>query len=459
MTEEPDERVASNGEDDYEAEYFGFLDEIEGSEPADATFEIGPDSLGGASQVRSRDEALDGGLPLLMLHREASYFKRLPDVIAGIRGSHAASLSTAAVVNLPRLKPGVAETWLTSSYGASVLIADPEVYSRDDMWGVALHEEREGPPRPTGEPRRPLMPKTAALWPYWNRPLDVGGPNRDWVREVLDAQREAGANLLLTPGTPLNEHDPVPSLHGVEQQVAWVREQLSGDERLAVNITMDGAWLASGALRAHLLNAIVESDENTWYIRVKWPFAPAYSQLADTAIIDGYRELSTVMEDQERVLLLPNSGGTGWISLAWGATGFGTGMGNVARGFTTGRVIRRKAPVPPIPPRYFERALLHTVEVTTSDALARIPGYRPCSCLYCSQLRAAQTWDSELSGAHYLLAIADQTAALAGGPNRRGMARRAVRAAIQTRDEVVRTVPLTDRDAPVHLPIWESRLL
>lgn len=427
------------------------------SEPVDAAFEVGPDSLGGSSRVRPRDQALDGGLPLLMLHREAHYFKPLADLIVEVHGSHAASLSVATVINLPRLKPQVAQTWLGSSRGASVLIADPEVYSRDDMWGRLLLEERDGPPRPD-EPGRALMPQTAALWPYWNRALANGRPDEVWIGEVLDAQRKSGANLLLTPGAPLNQHNPALSLQELHQQVAWARKQLSHDERLAVNVTMDAAWLASRPLRAHLLNAIVESDEDTWYVRVKWPTAPSYSQLVDTATLDGYRELSSIMEDEERVLLLPNTGGTGWVSLAWGATGFGTGIGNVARGFMTGRPIRRKN-YTPSPPRYYERALLHTVEVTTSDALARIPGHPTCTCANCNQLRAGPSWDQALSGGHYLLAVAAQTAALARGSGRRGVARRMVREARRTRDRVVGTVPLTDRDAPTHLALWEDRLL
>lgn len=432
-------------------------DEFDVSEPVDLDFEVGPDSLGGSSRIRPRDEALDGGLPLLMLHREFNYHRRLADVILEVHGSHAASLSVASVMSMPRLKPDVAQAWLGSSRGASVLIADPEVYSRNDMWGRMLHEERDGPPRPD-EPRKPYMPQSAAEWSYWTRELGGGQPDEAWVGEVLDAQRESGANLLLTPGAPLDHLNPLPSLQNMQQQTAWAKGQLTGDERLAVNVTIDAAWLASPVLRAHLLNAIVESDEDTWYVRAKWPSAPAHAQLLDEATLDGYRELSALMEDEERVLLLPNTGGTGWVSLAWGATGFGTGMGNVARGFTTGRPIRRRI-YTPSPPRYYERPLLHTIEVTTSDALARIPGYATCTCAYCNQLRGGQGRWEELSGAHYLLAVAAQTAALARPSGRRGVARRMVRAARRKRDQVIGTVPLTERDAPAHLPLWESRLL
>ncbi len=217
------------------------------------------------------------------------------------------------------------------------------------MWGPPLLAERDGPPRPD-DPGKPLMPqRTTPLWDYWNRDLP-SGPTAAWVEEVVDAQRQAGANLLLTPGVPLDQHVPAPALDQLEEHVAWARTSLEDGERLAVNITVEAPWLATPALRTRLLNMIVESDEDTWYVRVKWPFQQSYAQLVDGALLDGYRELSAVMEDEERALLLPTSGGTGWVSLAWGATGFGTGIGSAARGFTTGRPIRRKGPAIPPPP-------------------------------------------------------------------------------------------------------------
>ncbi len=76
------------------------FDEVE--EPDDeSTIEMGPDSLGGSSRVRSRDEALDGGLPLLLLHREARYYKSLTDLVDQMHRTSAASLGLGMVVNLP----------------------------------------------------------------------------------------------------------------------------------------------------------------------------------------------------------------------------------------------------------------------------------------------------------------------------------------------------------------------
>jgi hypothetical protein len=422
------------------------------------TVEMGPDSLGGSSHVRSRDEALGGNLPTLLIHRGSQHFKQIPDVVNQLHGTKSASLNLGIVLNLPRVKPELAQTWLSSRCAASVRIADPELFTRPDMWGPALLLERDGPPR-QDEPIKPLMPQTTTpLWDYWTRELP-SGPTSAWVADVVDAQRQAGANLILTPGLPLDQHAPVLALDQLMEQVGWARDTLQSGERLAVNVTIESPWLATSALRTRLLNSVVESDEDVWYIRVKWPLQPSYAELIDGALLDGYREISAVMEDDERILLLPTSGGTGWVSLAWGAAGFGTGIGSGARGLVTTRPVRIKGPRGAVSPRYYERPLLHSVEKTTADALARIPGYAACSCIYCLELRERPSWSNELHGAHYLLAMGEQVAALAGGSGRRGVARRMVRDALRTRDRVIGKVPLTDRDSPAHLAMWRERLL
>lgn len=433
---------------------FGLFEDTEDEQ----TIEMGPESLGGSRQVRSRDSALDDGLPLLLMHRERNYHRSLPKIIDQLHKTNAASLSLGLVVNLPRVKPDDAELWLMDSCAASVRIADPELYTRPDMWGEVLLQEQYGRPRPDEAPKE-LMPKTTTpLWDYWTQTL-ASGPTEEWVKEVIDSQRQAGANLLLTPGTPLDQYAPGPALDELERQVSWSRGSIGNGERLAVNITIDWSWLANPALRNSLLNMVVESDEATWYIRVKWPLQQGAAEPIDASLLDGYRELATFMEDEERKLLLPTTGGTGWVSLAWGACGFGTGIGTGSRGFVTKRPIRRTGPVPPAQPRYYERPILHTVEKTTADSLARVPGYAACTCTYCLELRDRPTWDGNLHGCHYLLAVGEQTAALAAGPARRQVARRMVKAACRKRDEVASRVLLTGRDAPSHLDLWQERLL
>jgi hypothetical protein len=59
---------------------------------------------------------------------------------------------------------------------------------------------------------------------------------------------------------------------------------------------------------------------------VQWPSsAKAWAQPTDEDLLIGYRKLAQIADDEERRLLLPQTGLTGWLMLAWGASGFGTG--------------------------------------------------------------------------------------------------------------------------------------
>lgn len=112
-------------------------------------------------------------------------------------------------------------------------------------------------------------------------------------------------------------------------------------------------------------------------------------------------------------------------------------------------------------PRYFERRLLHTIAKTSEDLLARLPGFVACSCGFCSRLRNSPSWDTGLSGGHYLMQVGAATSELAtpGGGGRRKIARKRVRLAQKYLIDALKSVPLSGADPPNHLPLWSQRLL
>lgn len=293
-----------------------------------------PESLGGAEGILDRDLAIDGDLPLLLLHREHYHFKHVGQAMTELHQTAAASMSLGLILNLPTRTPAQAMADIDGATKASVLIADPACYARFDQWGPKLLVERDGtrPAPPDKPPPRPLM-RRQADWPYFCEPLPAG-PTQTWVEKIIDAQRSVGANLILTPGLPLDSMAPAAALDSNRQHIDWATKTVDQDERLAVNITVGSEWLTNKSLRNRLLAEIVERDEDVWYIRVQWPaLTSTYGQLCDVTLLDAYQELAVVCEDEDKRLLLPNSGGTGWLSLSWGATGFGTGIGSKARAF------------------------------------------------------------------------------------------------------------------------------
>jgi len=170
-------------------------------------------------------------------------------------------------------------------------------------------------------------------------------------------------------------------------------------------------------------------------------------------MLRGYKRLAELAVDEERILLFPQTGLTGWFLQAFGATGFGIGLSgsdNAFREFSMGRGTRIE--------RYFEKQLLHTIERTVHDQLRRAPGYVECNCQYCRALNAREAWSHPLAAHHYALAIAElvgETARAAStGGGQHGYIRRTVRSALMFASDK----PLLDTNVPQHLAVWDRIL-
>jgi hypothetical protein len=434
------------------------LDDVD-LEDLEESVRMTPTSLGGAARAASRDAALDSGIPVLLLHREHANSALLREVASEIqRTTTPTSLAMGWVIELPRFKPSTnANTEFDDLQGVSLRIADPVLYARGDQWGPMLLQERDGANPNSTLMLRPLMTKNSTQWDYFN--TAIPSPRDRWITQVLDAQRVSGANLLLTPGLPLDSSNPQDSLDAARGDLDFCAASLHSGERLAWNITVTHEWLTSTRLRAMLLEEIVDSAHDVLYLRVKWPLASStYAQLLDVDVLVGYKEISSLASDEQRTLLLPNTGGTGWINVALGASGYGLGIGSRARAFAT----HRFAPIGGAtkPARYFERRIIHTITKVVDDALSGLPGYVACDCTFCDQLRTRATWNQPLSGAHHVLRMAHETAVLAqsGGRGPRSVARRRVRGCQQYVSAVGSTVPLVGSDNPAHLALWADLL-
>jgi hypothetical protein len=187
---------------------------------------------------------------------------------------------------------------------------------------------------------------------------------------------------------------------------------------------------------------------------VQWPSKP-WTQPTDENLLAGYRRLAQVADDEDRRLLLPQTGLTGWLMLAWGAAGFGTGPFGSNQAFLEPSDFGK-----PGLERYFERQLLHFVERTDRRLITGDPGYSQCTCPYCRPLLAtpAAAWSHKYAGLHYQYSaglLAAQTAPAAAG--RRGphsAVGKAVRAAARFADGKA----LTGNSAPSHLRTWDRLL-
>jgi len=400
---------------------------------AGATVFDGTDTTVAGPTIRDRDDALASGAPPIMLlhrpHQAAGVIQRLSaSIVAATRGG--VSLGVAAM--LPDSSEATVTQWLSAHPAAALRLADPGCFRMD----------------PTLVRISDLSDRALRWAPYLGQDeIDVG--------ELLDRQRFAGANLFLSSGRALDPTSPQRSLDTVFTSADEALSKLQAGERMALNLTMSTQWLASTALREMLFAQLVDQEQfDLWHIRVQWPAAlRAFQQPTDANLLAGYKRLGQLAYDEERRLLLPQTGSTGWLQLGFGATGFGAGP------FGAGQAFKEYSQgggggTTPVP-RYFEPSLLHYVERSVHEALSSQSDYETCDCPYCPALLAAVDWNHELArlhGLHWLGRLAAlQTTS---GRPIEAVVRRSVRAAIAAAE----SQPLAGISSPQHLRAWDRLL-
>jgi hypothetical protein len=393
----------------------------------------GPD-VREAAPLPGRDDALDGTLPLFMVHRPHQFHKAVPRLLAQLHAAAGGNLVLGVSSWLPAATVKSHAEFGSSCSAAAIRIIDPLGFIADRQ-DVRVKE-------PTDRQVR------------WAPYLRGGAVS---AADLLDMQRERGADLLLTSGRALDPSDARRSLAAACDEGDDALAELKPGERLALNLTVSADWLRRPQLLDALLTELIEQQQfGIWHVRVQWPSsARAWAQPTDEKLLAGYRKLAATADDEERRLLLPQTGLTGWLMLAYGAAGFGTGPFGSNQAFLEPA---RGGGNKPKLERYFERQLLHTVERTAHPLLTGDPRYAQCTCPYCRPLLAGSAWSHEYAGLHYLFSAGLLTAqvapAVAGRRGTYGAVGRAVRAAARFADGKA----LTGNSAPAHLRIWDQLL-
>jgi hypothetical protein len=409
----------------------------QGAGAMSVTSDIDPEEIRSAPPLLTRDEALDGNAPIFLAHRGGQHHKLLPHALARLHYAHGQNLALGAIIRLPGQTREAGREFFDRCATAAIRIADPICYMED---GNILRL-----------PKEPISPSAKARAIYLSmRESD------DWVRQVLDAQREAGANLLLTPGRALDTGNPRDSLKTLFEEAEQAVSLLEREERLALNLTLPARWLSADDLREKLFNELLDREEHEiWFVRVQWPGQRSFTQPANEKMLQGYKRLAELATDENRLLLLPQTGLTGWLMLAFGARGFGVGSSATDQAFVEPSYGRSKGASRK--ERYFEKQMLHTVERSVHDALSTESDYEECECPYCPTLLHGQAWSHELAGLHSLFSMGC-VAAQAQQDSGRGGYRAAVRRMVHEAMRFAQGKDLADTNAPQHLESWDQHL-
>jgi hypothetical protein len=136
-------------------------------------------------------------------------------------------------------------------------------------------------------------------------------------------------------------------------------------------------------------------------------FQPELTPITDRRLLDGLRELVEGCAGGDVDIFLPSAGWMGWLSGAWGASGY---SGGLSKGSWFDRM-----PTPMRNPgrreSIFERQLLRHVPWALHEQLVDDDGYDECLCASCDatngtydadeaklhQIRVAHAWSEELN--------------------------------------------------------------
>ncbi|TBL30043.1 hypothetical protein EYA84_23420 [Verrucosispora sp. SN26_14.1] len=401
-----------------------------------------------ASAIPTRDQALDGRRPLFLYHAGQPNFAQGREVLSRLHANHGSTLGLGVVTSLPRHVPNkIADVF--NCQVAAVRIADPEGFWADRG---SLVLENEDPAFHANANAGQAAARRAANMRQRAPYLDLIG-QEGFVEEVVAAQRLAGANVVLTSGRALSPSRAARSIAELIDEGDHVHSLLRSDERMALNITLPHDFMTNRPLAELLLAELLERDQfDTWYVRGQWRYNEAGPVLRDPDVLTFYKEISNLAEEEERKLIFPQSGLTGWYFLAHGARGFGTGTTGAQQAFVQYRPFARQKNITDVQ-RIFERALIHSIEFETHLSLLSQRGHVSCDCRWCEAVHQTGAYNKGTLQWHTLYAQG-QLCAAAKGVDSAGGARAAVRRIVRRAQQFREQQSLLGKDDPKHLTNW-----
>ncbi|MEV4631202.1 hypothetical protein AB0J90_33525 [Micromonospora sp. NPDC049523] len=402
--------------------------------------------------IPTRDAALDGRRSILLYHAGGTRFAQGRELLTRLHAKNGASLGLGVSVSIPRHSAKkIADVFDCSV--AALRIADPEAFWFDqEVLQLASTDPETYTHQQTGIAAARRAARLKEFAPYLHRLSD-----NYFIDEVVEAQRAAGANLILTSGRALSTSHPTRSIENLIQEGDHVHSLLSTNERMALNITLPLDFITNESLCDALLAELLEREQfDVWHVRGQWRNNEDGAVLKDPTALKFYKNLSNLAEEEGRVLLLPQSGLTGWYFLAHGARGFGTGTSMAQQAFLQHRPFARQPGIPNVQ-RIFERALLHPVEFTFHLSLRDQPKYVACDCRWCEAIDATQVYNRTTSGWHTLYNHGALTAS-ARGSDSTGGRRAAVRKILRRAQAFRNDQNLLGKNDPKHLSNWSELL-
>jgi hypothetical protein len=180
----------------------------------------------------------------------------------------------------------------------------------------------------------------------------------------------------------------------------------------------------------------------------------------DLDLLQGLKAFALTLANDDRALVLLNSGIVGWLSLAWNVNAFSAGLSLASWSNTwrQGGGGKKGQPKPPNIKWFFEPRLLRRFTDDEHADLAAQTIYPPCTCFYCASLQAGAPWlpAAEQHSLYALAQLTNEVAAVSAVQRRQKVIDIVQQA--QTDWNTLVPAALTGSQKPAHLTTWLQAL-
>jgi hypothetical protein len=291
---------------------------------------------------------------------------------------------------------------------------------------------------------------------------DPAANRRRFTEQVLEAQIRNGRDVLISPWLIHNLSGTTRELLATAAFAAYADSSPTrGEHKLLLGFEATENVIAQAETRNAFLNELVEAPAHPIYLRMTASAAVGPTQYAHEPALRGLRAVTESLADNQRALLLPQSGLCGWLMQGFGAGAFGAGvqfsMQRAQTLRTSGGGGGGAAPLH----WYFWPQFIGFVLAEEIAQLSAVTGAEQCPCPFCqdSPPVGGFAFNREAAEKHFLwwcVYLADEVR----NANDQAQVIRDRLTAAESYWTAVQAagVPLDDRSKPQHLEAW-SRVM
>lgn len=283
-----------------------------------------------------------------------------------------------------------------------------------------------------------------------------------FVRNTLRAQVANGRDTLVSPWLVHGLSGDERYLEAtVEFAALAATDQLVGDRQLLMGLEATREIFADKESRDRMIDEVIEGEaELPIYLRMTIDPPESHRPYGEEDALRGLRTVVEAFRENDRSVILPQSGLCGWLMLPFGASGFGAGKrASMERNLRPADSSGGGGGASPLH-WYFSFDLLGPVQAEELPAL-QAAGVPECACPYCREIppQPGLAFDVGQATKHFLHGCAVLAEEVRQAEDPVAVVRNRVESAEDLWEQIQEArVPLDSRSQQNHLEAWSAAI-